>query len=220
MSLTTAKTYLPSVKDHVPSSDIFTEVYTRNEGNPLSEQKQELDDIHQAPEGQLRLVSKIEEGNAEFRAQYEEAISTQAQLSAQLEALTIEHKKAVQDLSEVKRRNALLKKDNRAREQVRAHNVRLKVTLQRHLRTTTKTIPGLQNALKVAMERIEALESRGMDLLHALERQNMCLESNDKDKAKDKTKTRVTKAKLAFRDTLAKKWSLKLKPSLDDLRQD
>lgn len=75
------------------------------------------------------------------------------------------------------------------------------------------------------MARIEALEGKGGDLVHALEKQQACLESNDKDDAKAKAKSkskadaRVSKAKLAFRETLAKKWSLKLKPSLDDLLQ-
>ncbi|CAO2649143.1 Nn.00g100920.m01.CDS01 [Neocucurbitaria sp. VM-36] len=123
-------------------------------------------------------ISSLEDRIADLHHRNEEDRSKGKQLYTRFQGLITKHDKLVDDLNEALRTINRLKKSDRAKGKVQQRNLRLKATLQHYtsreggsstLKSDASVEATLLEALALANERIEELESKGKGLLDLLE---------------------------------------------------
>jgi chromosome segregation ATPase len=170
------------------------------------EQEQQLESL-------AYLISVIERGNKQLKAQCDEADSAEAQLLFRLRDLTIKHDKLADDLREARHTITKIRRSDRTKDTVHQINLRLKAAVRLNAtknksvttRTAARTESALQEALALAVERIDELECRGEHLLDALERQDDSDDSDDSDDEGPDDREAVAgllEAQVAFRGAL------------------
>jgi hypothetical protein len=133
--------------------------------------------------------------------------------------------KLVGQLKDADRYVARLKKSDRAKGKVWQRNLRLKTTLNRYasqmafssLQQDSNTEAGLLEALALANERIEELESKGSALLDVLEQRN---DSYGSDEDENDNSTRLLEAEVALRGVLENETFREQKGQWDDLLKE
>jgi hypothetical protein len=161
-------------------------------------------------ERQKREIVIMEDENAALVTRHEEDVSASNRLIALFQGAVAKHDLLVHQLNDAMRTIARLKKSDRAKGKVWQRNLRLKTTLQRfqsHSSSSsaaadTSTEDALQEALAMAEERIEELESRGEALLEALEKQNYSCGSDQDEAEDDALGFGLVEAEVAFRGVL------------------
>ncbi|KAL1793162.1 hypothetical protein ACET3X_008144 [Alternaria dauci] len=150
-------------------------------------QEQDLRTAHRDLEDQTRSISELEEENAKLRFRHEEDTTAGRQLYSRFHVLISKHDKLVDQFNDAIRTVARLKRSDRTKDNVQQRNLRLKATLQRYTsqgisaatQAAADTEFALREALALANERIEELETTGEALLDALERRNNSCGSDD-----------------------------------------
>jgi chromosome segregation ATPase len=174
-------------------------------------QEQDLEAAHRDLEIQARSISEVEEENAKLRFRHEEDITAGRQLYSRFQVLISKHDKLVDQFNDAIRNVARLKKSDRTKDKVQQRNLRLKATLQRYTSQGTSattqaaadTEATLREALALASERIEELETKGDALLDALERRNDSYGSDDDEEMRgDDAKVGTLETGVAFRGVL------------------
>jgi hypothetical protein len=174
-------------------------------------QEQDLIAAHKDLDDQARSITELEEENAKLRFRHEEDTTAGRQLYSRFQGLISKHDKLVDHFNDAVRTIARLKRSDRAKEKVQQRNLRLKATLQRctsqGISATTQaaadTEATLREALALANERIEELETKGEALLDALERRNdSCGSDDDEDMEGRDVEAQVLEAEVAFRGVL------------------
>jgi DNA repair exonuclease SbcCD ATPase subunit len=153
----------------------------RNKWRSLAQkQEQDLITAHQTLEQQTHRISKVEAKNAQHKRQHEEDISAGKQVYSRFQTLATSHDKLVDQVNDSLRTITQLKKSDRSKGEVQQRNLRLKATLKCYtlqgtsaiIRAADDTEATLREALALANERIEELESTGEALLDALDKRN------------------------------------------------
>ena len=174
-------------------------------------QEQDLKAAHKDLEDQVRSTSEIEEENAKLRFRHEEDTTAGKQLYSRFQVLVSKHDKLVDQFNDAVRTVARIKKSDRTKDKVQQRNLRLKATLQRYASQSTSattqaaadTEATLREALALASERIEELETRGEAMLDALERRNDSCGSDDDEEMRGRdVEARLLEAEVAFRGIL------------------
>jgi hypothetical protein len=174
-------------------------------------QEQDLIAAHKDLDNQARSITELEEENAKLRFRHEKDTTAGRQLYSRFQGLISKHDKLVDHFNDAVRTIARLKRSDRAKEKVQQRNLRLKATLQRctsqGISATTQaaadTEATLREALALANERIEELETKGEALLDALERRNdSCGSDDDEDMEGRDVEAQVLEAEVAFRGVL------------------
>ena len=166
-------------------------------------QEQDLDAAHQDLEHQTRIISETKDENAKLRARQEEATTAGRQLYSRFDSLVTKHDEAMRTITR-------LKKSDRSKDKVQQRNLSLKATLRRYTaqgisattRAAADTESTLREALALATERIEELETRGEALLDALEKRNDDFGSDDDDMESGEAEAELLEAEVAFRGVL------------------
>jgi len=161
-------------------------------------------------QSQERSIAMLEDQNAALRAGHEEDVTASNKLFARLQDVIIKHDKLVDQLNDSVRAAARLKKSDRAKGKVWQRNLRLKATLQRYTSQMTSgsakqdanTEASLLEALALANERIEELESKGEVLLEALDKHNDSSDSRKGGDEEDCGTAQLLEAEVAFRGVL------------------
>lgn len=157
-------------------------------------------------ETQEHTIADLEHQNAALRTGYDNEVSANNKLLARLRDVVGKHDKLVDQANDSVRTAARLKKSDRAKGKVWQKNLRLKATLQRYTMqdtwvpaaSDTNTEASLMEALALASERIEELESKGEVLLEALE---IYKDGEDTPK-EDHDMANLTEAEGSFRGVL------------------
>jgi hypothetical protein len=177
-------------------------------------QKQEQDIIaaHEDLKQQAHSISEIEQENAKLRTRHEEDTTAGRQLYSRFQELISKHDKLVDQANDSTRIIVRLKKSDRSKGKVQQRNLRLKATLHRYTSqgtsATTKaaadTEATLREALALANDRIEELETKGEALLDALEKRNNSCGSDDEEATEEEEEVEpgVLGAEVAFRGVL------------------
>jgi hypothetical protein len=148
-------------------------------------------------------IANLENENAALHATHEEDVVANNSIFDRYRDAITKHDKLTDELNEKERALARLKKSDRAKGKVWQRNLRLKTTLQRFTsgaaspaaQTNANTESSLQEALALAAERIEELESTGSKLLEALEERNDSCGSKDED---EHVEARLLEAEVVF----------------------
>jgi hypothetical protein len=174
-------------------------------------QEQDLQAAHQDLEDQTRSISNIEEENSKLRYRNQEDTTAGRQLYSRFQILVSQHDTLVDQLNDALRTVARLKKSDRTKDKVQQRNLRLKATLQRYTfqgtsattQAAADTESTLREALALATERIEELESKGEAMLDALERRNdSCGSDEDEGISERDIEAGLLEAEVAFRGVL------------------
>jgi hypothetical protein len=189
----------------------FVYVVIGTTGARLLRQEQDLKAAHKDLEDQVCSTSEIEEENAKLRFRHEEDTTAGKQLYSRFQVLVSKHDKLVDQFNDAVRTVARIKKSDRTKDKVQQRNLRLKATLQRYTSQGTSattqaaadTEATLREALALASERIEELETRGEAMLDALERRNDSCGSDDDEEMRGRdVEARLLEAEVAFRGVL------------------
>ena len=174
-------------------------------------QEQDLKAAHQDLEDQARSISGMEQEMAKLRFRHEEDTIAGRQLYSRFHVLISKHDKLVDQFNDAMRTVARLKKSDRTKGKVQQRNLRLKATLQRYTSQGTSaatqaaadTESTLREALALANERIEELETKGEAMLDALERRNDSCGSDDEEELeRGDVEARLLGAEVAFSGVL------------------
>jgi hypothetical protein len=174
-------------------------------------QEQDLVAAHEDLKQQAHSISEIEEENAKLRTRHEEDTTAGRQLYSRFQELIDMHDKVVDQVNDAMRTITRLKKSDRSKGKVQQRNLRLKATLQRYTSQGTSattqaaadTEATLREALALANDRIEELETKGEALLDALEKRNDSCGSDDGDEMREgDLEAGVLGAEVAFRGVL------------------
>lgn len=174
-------------------------------------QEQDLTAAHEDLEHQTCVISEIEHENAKLRFRHEEDRTAGGQLYSRFQVLVSAHDKLVDQLNDAMRTVARLKKSDRTKDKVQQRNLSLKATLQRYTAQSTSATTQaaadaestLREALALANERIEELETRGEAMLDALERRNDSFGSDDDEEMGERNvEAGLLEAEVAFRGVL------------------
>jgi hypothetical protein len=160
-----------------------------------------------------------------LQTRHEEVVSANTSLFARLQDALSTHDKLFSQLKDSDRALARLEKSDRAKGKVWQRNLRLKTTLHRYAAQTasgpsqqhTSTETGLLEALVLASERIEELESKGNALANVLEQRNDSCES---DEDEDDRAERLLEAEVAFRNVLEDETCREQKEHWDELLKE
>ncbi|KAF1920217.1 hypothetical protein BDU57DRAFT_552665 [Ampelomyces quisqualis] len=153
-------------------------------------------------------IADLENENAALHAAARDGdVSMNNTIFARYQDAMTKHDKLVDQLNEKDRTIARLKKSDRAKGKVWQRNLRLKTTLQRYAskatsspaNTDANTESSLLEALALAAERIEELESTGAVLLEALGQQNGSCGSEDEE---EDSEARLLEAEVVFRGVM------------------
>lgn len=166
---------------------------------------------------QEQAIPVLEDQNAALRTEHEKDVALNNQAFARLNESIIKHDKLVNDLADSTRAAERLKRSDRAKGKVVQRNLRLKATLQRYtsqasLEPDANTKATLMEALALANERIQKLESEGQSLLEVLDERNDGLD--DPDPAK------LVEAKGAFQEVIEDEDFKAQKEHWEDLMQE
>ncbi|KAI4619522.1 uncharacterized protein J4E87_007412 [Alternaria ethzedia] len=175
------------------------------------EQEQDLKAAHQDLEHQTCVVSEIEQENANLRFRHEEDRTAGGQLYSRFQILVSAHDKLVDQLNDAMRTIARLKKSDRTKDKVQQRNLSLKATLHRYTSQGTSattqaaadTESTLREALALANERIEELETKGGAMLDALEKRNdSCGSDEEEEMGQGDVEAGMLEAEVAFRGVI------------------
>ncbi|KAI4691422.1 uncharacterized protein J4E84_003715 [Alternaria hordeiaustralica] len=175
------------------------------------EQEQDLKAAHQDLEHQTCVISEIEQENANLRFRHEEDRTAGGQLYSRFQVLVSAHDKLVDQLNDAMRTIARLKKSDRTKDKVQQRNLSLKATLHRYTSQGTSattqaaadTESTLREALALANERIEELETKGEAMLDALDKRNDSCGSDEEEEMGDRNvEADLLEAEVAFRGVI------------------
>ncbi|KAG9196553.1 hypothetical protein G6011_01674 [Alternaria panax] len=191
-------------------------------------QEQDLKAAHQDLKDQARSISETEDGNAKLRVRHEEDTIAGRQLYSRFQVLISKHDRLVDQFNDSMRNVARLKKSDRTKGKVQQRNLRLKATLQRYTSQGTSaatqaaadTESTLREALALAEERIEELETKGEAILDALERRNDSCGSDDEEDTRGDIEAGLLGAEVAFRGVLEDESFKEQKEIWQDLLDD
>jgi hypothetical protein len=147
-------------------------------------QERQLLANHREFKRQEQAIAVLKDQNDALRIEHKKDVTLDNQTHARLNASIIKHDKLVTELADSARAAARLKRSDRAKGKVVQRNLRLKATLQRYTSQAAtepdaNTETALMEALALANERIEELESRGQNLLEVLDQRNDGPEDSD-----------------------------------------
>lgn len=151
---------------------------------------------------QAQAMSAIEANNNRLRHAHAEGVTATRYLYSRLQSLIADNNKLLDQLDDTMRTVAKLNKSDRAKGKVLQRNLRLKAALQ-HLslhsassssQSDTSVDSNLREALAIATQRIEELESKGVALTEALEKQDDS--HGDEDEEYNGGKSEIAKANL------------------------
>lgn len=161
-------------------------------------------------EQQERTIFLLNHQNGALREEHEADATTSKTLLARFRRAVTKQDKLVETLDEASRQLTQLKKSDRAKGKVWQRNLRLKAAL--HQCASRKASPSaqgqagtesaLQEALAMAQERIEELESKGEALLEALDKRNDSCGSGEDEDMPDNGSATLIEAELTFRGVL------------------
>jgi len=175
------------------------------------EQEQDLKAAHQDLEHQTSVISEIEQENANLRFRHEEDRTAGGQLYSRFQILVSAHDKLVDQLNDAMRTVARLKKSDRTKDKVQQRNLSLKATLHRYTSQGTSattqaaadTESSLREALALANERTEELETKGEAMLDALEKRNdSCGSDEEEEMGERNVEADLLEAEVAFRGVI------------------
>ncbi|KAH7069457.1 hypothetical protein FB567DRAFT_456588 [Paraphoma chrysanthemicola] len=159
---------------------------------------------------QERAIAILGDQNANLRATHEEDESKSKALLNCLQNAKEKYDQLVDEFNDAQRSIAMLKKSDRAKGKVWQRNFCLKAAYN-HLTSRSKSDSkskekdvqaALQEALAMAHERIEELETTGGVLLEALEKQNDSCGSDENEYEDHDMGAGVIEAEVAFRGVL------------------
>jgi hypothetical protein len=160
---------------------------------------------------QERAISLLNYQNDALRTEHEADVTASKKLLARFRRAVTKHDKLAEDLNDASRQMTQLKKSDRAKGKMWQRNLRLKAAL--HQCASRATLPlgqremgtesALQEALAMAQERIEELESKGDSLLEALDKHNdSCGSEGDEGVSESDDSVTLIEAEVAFRGVL------------------
>lgn len=164
---------------------------------------------------QAHIIANLNKENADLRAGREGEVSASTKV---IQDITTQLNHLANQLTEALRTVARLRRSDRAKGKVQQRNLRLKATLQRHMSATTSTPDesakaALQEALAMAKERVEELESAGESLLEALDERS---DSAGFEEEQD-GEAKAVEAEVVFRSALEDESSGEMKEQWDEL---
>ncbi|KAF2031710.1 hypothetical protein EK21DRAFT_62579 [Setomelanomma holmii] len=191
-------------------------------------QKNQLISSERKIESQRHAIAILEDQNTALRAEREDDVSAFEEVLARFQNVVEKHDKLAEQLNDSMRAIARVKKSDRAKGKVWQRNLMLKTTLQRvkshpdapHGSHHLNTEAALQEALALAKERIEELESRGEALLDALEKQDDSCDSNGDGSNDEERAAGLLETEVAFRGVLEDEMFREQKEHWDYLLQE
>ena len=160
---------------------------------------------------QACTIAELQEEKASLDRRLEDDHSKGKQLHSRFQDLITKHDKLVDQLNDALRTINRLKKSDRAKGKVQQRNLRLKAVLQRYTSrggsSTSLSDAGIEatliEALALASEHIEDLESKGEALLDALEERNAGSGSDGESEMKERdAAAELLEAEDAFRGVI------------------
>lgn len=166
----------------------------------------------------------LEEQCAILRAKHQASVAINNQMLERLETAVINQEKLVEQVKDLERGMARLKKSDRAKGKVWQRNLRLKAMVHQYAvrmnltasPSDTNTTEALQEALATATDRIEELETKGEALLDALEG----CDNNGDDQDEDEKAATLLESTIAFRGIIEDETSRELKEHWCELLDD
>lgn len=166
----------------------------------------------------------LEEQYAILHAEHQASVSVNNKMLGRLQTAVIGQEKLLDQVKDLEREMARLKKSDRAKGKVWQRNLRLKATLQQYVSRTdlsmsqfdTNRTASLQEALAIASERIEELESNGEALLDALEERD----DSEEDRDHEEKAAKLLGSAITFRGVVEDETCSELKEHWRELVDD
>ncbi|KAH7402085.1 hypothetical protein DE146DRAFT_454816 [Phaeosphaeria sp. MPI-PUGE-AT-0046c] len=200
-----SKTSLPSSPRH-PRNASMPSSRLQSQCSVAQVIENQLLDNEQVLQVQQHATALPDQNCAIARDEHQASVAINNRLLDRLQMELVRQEKLVDQVKDLERGMARLKKSDRAKGKVWQRNLRLKATLQQYAlqaeyslpRFDTNTTALLQEALAIASERIEELGSKGEALLDALEESA----DSDGDLDEEEKEMKVLESAVAFRGTM------------------
>ncbi|KAF1838650.1 hypothetical protein BDW02DRAFT_516223 [Decorospora gaudefroyi] len=173
-------------------------------------QAHDLTAAHVDLKQQADRISELEEENARLQARHKEDTTVGRQLHFRFHDLVNKYDKLSDQFNQATHTIARIKKSDRSKDKVQQRNLRLKATLRRCMlqgtsattQAATDTEATLREALAIARDRIEELESYGEAMLETLVKRNDSCDSERECDEEDDGQARVVEEMVLFRGVL------------------